>query len=55
MEQGILSKDTHDTVVRFAPPLIITANDIDAALEAIRHTFTTIDTPATHLTERSYA
>ena len=55
MQQGILSKDTHDTVVRFAPPLVITANDIDAALEAIRHTFSSLSSSPAHLTERSYA
>jgi len=35
MAKGILSKETHDTVVRFAPPLIITRQEIDTALEAI--------------------
>lgn len=35
MLRGILSKDTHDTVVRFAPPLIITQDQIDWALEQI--------------------
>ena len=29
MLRGILSKDTHGTVIRFAPPLIITRADID--------------------------
>jgi ornithine--oxo-acid transaminase len=29
MARGILSKDTHGTVIRFAPPLIITREDID--------------------------
>ncbi len=33
---GILSKDTHGTVVRFAPPLTITAQELDEALVAIR-------------------
>jgi ornithine--oxo-acid transaminase len=36
MEHGILSKDTHHTVVRFAPPLVITQAQIDEALEKIR-------------------
>ena len=39
MHGGILSKDTHSTVVRFAPPLIITASQIDAALTIIRAIF----------------
>jgi len=39
MSKGILSKETHDTVVRFAPPLIITEEQLDAALEVIRSVF----------------
>jgi ornithine--oxo-acid transaminase len=39
LEHGILSKDTHQTVVRFAPPLVITREELDEALEAIRHAF----------------
>jgi ornithine--oxo-acid transaminase len=35
MEVGILSKETHDTVVRLAPPLTITRSEIDWALEQI--------------------
>ncbi len=36
MEKGILSKDTHHTVVRFAPPLTITREQIDWCLEQVR-------------------
>lgn len=36
MERGILSKETHQTVVRFAPPLIITRAQIDWCLEQFR-------------------
>ena len=36
MHKGILSKETHETVVRFAPPLIITKEQIDAAVKIIR-------------------
>ncbi|MGA2552511.1 MAG: ornithine--oxo-acid transaminase [Burkholderiaceae bacterium] len=35
LQHGILSKDTHATVVRFAPPLVITAEQIGDALSAI--------------------
>jgi len=35
MREGVLSKDTHDTVVRFAPPLVITEAQVDAAVEAL--------------------
>ncbi|GAP38570.1 ornithine aminotransferase [Piscinibacter sakaiensis] len=35
LEEGVLSKDTHDTVVRFAPPLVIGEAELDAAVEAL--------------------
>src|SRR5712692_8749360 len=31
--KGVLSKETHDTVVRFAPPLVIARADLDWALD----------------------
>lgn len=34
-ERGLLCKETHETVIRFAPPLTITKEDIDWALEHI--------------------
>ena len=34
-EVGILAKDTHGTVVRIAPPLVITKEQIDWAMERI--------------------
>jgi ornithine--oxo-acid transaminase len=37
LERGILTKDTHHTVVRFAPPLIITRAQIDETVVALRH------------------
>jgi len=45
MRRGILSKDTHGTVVRFAPPLVITQDDIDAALDVIRAVFDALPAP----------
>ncbi len=33
MTRGVLSKETHKTVVRFAPPLVIEQDQIDQALE----------------------
>lgn len=36
MRRGILSKETHHTVLRFAPPLVITRRQIDGAVERIR-------------------
>ncbi|MFX1410227.1 MAG: ornithine--oxo-acid transaminase, partial [Promethearchaeota archaeon] len=35
MENGILAKDTHATTIRFAPPLIITKEEIDWAVDVI--------------------
>jgi len=34
VQAGVLTKDTHETVIRFAPPLIITREQIDEAVEA---------------------
>ena len=36
MELGILAKETHDNVIRFAPPLVITLEELDWALERIK-------------------
>ena len=33
-EKGLLCKETHDWIIRFAPPLVITREEIDKALEA---------------------
>lgn len=35
LQHGILSKDTHDTVIRFAPPLVITKEQIDIVVNAM--------------------
>jgi ornithine--oxo-acid transaminase len=35
MARGVLSKETHDTVVRFAPPLVIGRDQIDMAVDAL--------------------
>ena len=51
---GMLSKDTHETVVRFAPPLTISAGEIDTGLNIIRKAFEAIPT-VTAPVERSYA
>jgi ornithine--oxo-acid transaminase len=34
-ERGVLCKETHEQVIRFAPPLIITREEIDWALEQV--------------------
>ena len=37
MTKGVLSKETHGTVVRFAPPLVISRQDLDAALDSFEN------------------
>jgi len=34
--EGILAKETHQNIIRFAPPLIITQEQVDWAVERIR-------------------
>ena len=38
-EKGLLCKETHDAVIRFAPPLVITKEELDEALNRIRSVF----------------
>lgn len=40
MELGLLCKETHDTVIRFAPPLVISREELDWAIEQIKQAFT---------------
>jgi ornithine--oxo-acid transaminase len=35
-DKGLLCKETHDWIIRFAPPLVITKEEIDKALDAVR-------------------
>ncbi|MCK9281622.1 MAG: ornithine--oxo-acid transaminase [Melioribacteraceae bacterium] len=35
MKKGILCKETHDNIIRFAPPLVITKDEIDWAMKSI--------------------
>ena len=39
MEKGLLCKETHDTVIRFAPPLIIKKEELQWAITQIRDVF----------------
>jgi ornithine--oxo-acid transaminase len=36
LARGVLSRDTHGTVVRFAPPLVIERDDLESAVDALR-------------------
>ncbi|OXS74700.1 ornithine--oxo-acid transaminase [Domibacillus enclensis] len=38
-QEGLLCKETHETVIRFAPPLIISKEELDWAIEKIEKVF----------------
>jgi len=42
MERGLLCKETHENVIRLAPPLVITKKQIDWALKRINEVLTTL-------------
>ncbi|MFA7414429.1 MAG: ornithine--oxo-acid transaminase [Rhizobium sp.] len=42
-ERGLLAKDTHVNTIRLAPPLVITRDEVDWALEQIAATLTGLD------------
>src|SRR5437867_4596851 len=44
LARGVLSKDTHGTVVRFAPPLVIDREQLDWAIEQVRAVFRELGT-----------
>lgn len=37
LKKGVLTKETHGTVIRLAPPLVITKEQLDVVLTAIKH------------------
>ncbi len=39
MQLGVLAKETHDNVIRLAPPLIINKEDLDWALDKLKQVF----------------
>ncbi len=43
LDVGILSKETHDTVIRLAPPLTIRADQLQDAVERIRRVFEVLE------------
>ena len=43
MDRGLLSKETHETVVRLAPPLVITREQIDWAIGQITEVLQEMD------------
>ena len=42
MKEGMLCKETHETVIRFAPPLMIKKSEIEWALEKIKKVFASL-------------
>lgn len=44
-EKGLLCKETHDWIIRFAPPLVITKQEIDQALKTIQEVFASTPIP----------
>ena len=46
LAKGVLSKETHGTVVRLAPPLVITREDLDWALDRFEETVREIERTA---------
>jgi ornithine--oxo-acid transaminase len=43
LEKGVLSKETHRTVVRLAPPLVIARDDLDWALDRFEDVLRELD------------
>lgn len=41
--QGVLCKETHEDVIRFAPPLVITREEIDWTVDRVRRVFQQLD------------
>ena len=39
-KKGVLAKETHDWIIRFAPPLVIKKEELDWAIERIKEVFT---------------
>jgi ornithine--oxo-acid transaminase len=45
-DAGLLAKQTHGNIIRFAPPLVISEDELDAAIAIVRKVFTAIPAPA---------
>ena len=53
LARGVLSKDTHGTVVRFAPPLVVESEHVDLAVGALTETLRSLPTPRRRLRRRA--
>jgi ornithine--oxo-acid transaminase len=54
LTKGVLSKETHDTVVRLAPPLVISRQDLDWALDRFEDVVREFE-PRHRVTKREHA
>ena len=43
MAEGLLCKETHENVIRFAPPLVITKKELNMALRRVKKVFKKLD------------
>ena len=43
MHEGVLCKETHETVIRFAPPLVITKKELSMVLRRVERVFKKLD------------
>lgn len=46
LKRGVLTRETHKTVIRFAPPLVIEREDLDQAVEEIGAVLAELERPA---------
>ena len=46
LDAGILCKETHETTIRYAPPLVITKKELDWAIKKLRSVFKEVEEKA---------
>ena len=39
LNNGMIAKPTHDNIIRFAPPLVVTDSQTDEMIEVVRRTW----------------
>jgi ornithine--oxo-acid transaminase len=55
LAKGVLSKETHETVVRLAPPLVIERRDLDWALDRLEEVLSEIEQDGSAKSRRGLA
>ena len=43
MDEGLLCKETHENVIRFAPPLVITKSELNQAFRRVDKVFAKLE------------